>query len=289
MAEMMFSSKTITKADQRFPSFLAGHGFDKLKYWGDWEEDKFNQTVAVVGSRKMSRYGQEAVERIVGPLSRQGYTIISGFMYGVDQEAHKVCCQNGGRTMAVLGYGLGYYQLKNFKPMVEEILDNRGLMVSPFEDDFKSTLWTFPRRNIVVAGMATLGIVVIEADLDSGSLVTAQIGRKMGKTIWAIPGPITSAISRGTNNLIKTGEAKMCCKAEDLMESLAPSQMELLTNQKESDPIMGVLKIEPLEADEIGLKIKQPVTEVLARLTMLMLEGKVVETEGKFRLSVTPG
>jgi len=283
VGKMLWAPKRIYKTDDKYPVGIKKLKFESLNYWGQWEEEKFTKTVAIVGSRRMSKYGQEVIERIVPYLVAKNISVISGFMYGVDQEAHKMCAKMGGVTIAVLGYGLGYSQLNSFKPLAQNILENRGLILSPFENDFKSTRWSFPQRNLIVGGLSTLGIIVVEADLASGSLGTAKIGKRLGKKVFAVPGPITSRISRGTNWLIKTGAAQMLSNPEEI-DAGETKQLELsLTGQQ--DPLLKMLENETLNANELAVKLKQPVGEILGRASMLVLEGKLVEAEGGFRLN----
>jgi DNA processing protein len=283
MGNLLWAPKSISKDDEKYPVGIRKLRFGTLNYWGEWEKTKFSKTVAIVGSRRMSRYGQEVIEKIVPYLVSKNISVISGFMYGVDQEAHKMCAKMGGVTMAVLGYGLGYSQLNSFKTLAQNILGNKGLIISPFDNDFKSTRWSFPQRNLVVAGLSTLGIIVVEADLASGSLGTAKIGKRFGRKVWAIPGPITSRISRGTNWLIKTGEAQMLTNPEEI-DPGGTDQLEL-SLIKQDNPILRMLENEALSADELALKLKCPLGEILGKASMLVLEGKLVETEVGFRLN----
>lgn len=214
----------------------------------------------------MTDYGRRVIEKIVPQLVQDGWTIISGFMYGVDQYAHKICIENGGKTIAVLGWGID--QENDTK-----IIESGGLLVSLWKDQL-GTLWTFPARDRV---MAALGheLIVIEAGLKSGSLITAEMAYKLGKPIWAIPGPITSSVSVGTNNLIAEGKAKIWLSHNDQI----PNPNSQINS---NNSILQMIQNEGLDASEIARRLNRSASDVGAELTMLMLRGDVEEREGKY-------
>ncbi|KKU21465.1 MAG: protecting protein, SMF familiy protein [Microgenomates group bacterium GW2011_GWF1_46_12] len=165
--------KEIDRDDKNFPeklkSELVRPIVKKLWYRGKWNSKLFEKCAAVVGARKMSRYGKQALGEIIPKLCGAGYTIVSGLMYGVDQEAHKLTLECGGCAIAVLGYGT--------------------------------------QRNRIVVGISDV-IVVAEAGEKSGSLNTASWARRMNKPVYAIPGSVFSPTSEGTNWLVAQGLAK---------------------------------------------------------------------------------
>ena len=177
----------------------------------------FENSLAVVGSRDMSLYGKEVIAKFVPDLVSNKITIISGFMYGVDVESHQKCLECGGKTVAVLGCGLNVLTSKENDSLYTKILENGGLVISEYEANLKPTRWSFPQRNRIVAGLSTLGVLVVEAKLKSGSLITAKIGQKQGKKVYVIPGQITSETSEGTNYLIKNNLGKMVTSAADIL------------------------------------------------------------------------
>ncbi|KKU99155.1 MAG: protecting protein DprA protein [Candidatus Amesbacteria bacterium GW2011_GWA1_48_9] len=146
---------------------------DELWYSGEWDEGIFTHTAAVVGSRRMTQYGQRVVEKLVPQLVSGGVTVISGMMYGVDQAAHRACMECGGRTVAVLGFGLKWPGIStNDLRFMDEIVKKGGLVVSEWENQ-PGTLWTFPMRDRIMAALAQ-EIYVVEAAAKSGSLITAE-------------------------------------------------------------------------------------------------------------------
>lgn len=233
----------------------------------------------------MTRYGKEAVDRFVSSFAANGVTTISGFMYGVDTEVHQKTVEYGGKTIAVFGCGLDVIYPPENEKLYEQILETEGLVVSEYEPSAKPHLWKFPQRNKIVASLASLGVLVIEAGEASGSLITARLAKKMGKKVFAIPGPITSITSEGTNMLIKKREAIMVTDPNDIIKDLRPraseSQMNIDLSGLESK-IYQALRIEPLEIDEISQKIDEDVVETGSALSIMGIKGLVTESGGKY-------
>jgi len=245
----------------------------ELYYRGRWDAKIFESTVAIVGSRRMSEYGRRVLEKMIPPLLLKKKTIISGFMYGVDQYAHQMCVEGGGKTIAVLGWGIKERLQMTDDRLQKKIIDSGGLIISEWEEQM-ATLWTFPVRNRIVAVLAD-EVIVVEAATKSGSLITANWARKLGRTLWAVPGPITSRTSAGTNQLIASGQAKMW-----LGENSQDTRNKKQTNN--NDPIINLLQTEELTADEVARKMGKPVAEVGAQLSLLTLAGEVEERGGKY-------
>lgn len=239
----------------------------KLYYSGIWDSDLFTNCVAIIGSRRMTEYGRRAIEIIIPQLVFKKKTIVSGFMYGVDQYAHEMCLESGGKTIAVLGWGIKQTLEDNDKKLAESIVTSGGLLLSEWEDQ-KPTLWTFPVRNRIVAALSS-DVIVVEAAAKSGSLITATIAHKLKRKLWAVPGPITSRTSEGTNALIVDGKAKMW---------IGQSQKRT----ESDDPILAALGDEAMTTDELARAIGAPVSEIGAQLSMLTLTGDVVERGGKY-------
>lgn len=260
---------------------------DKYYYRGTWDEKIFKKSIAVVGSRRMTRYGKEVTDKFISELVASGITTISGFMYGIDTEVHQKTIDYGGITVAVLGCGLDIIYPPENEKLYISILENRGLIISEYEPDSKPHLWKFPQRNKVVAGLATLGVLVIEAGDNSGSLITANLAIKMKKKVFAVPGPINSTVSKGTNELIKSGKATMVTSPNDITGNRSHSaeasrdkpEMNALENK-----IFSALESEPLNADEIAMQINESVVEVGTTLSVMGIKGLVTESGGKYYL-----
>ena len=245
----------------------------QLWYRGKWDKKSFSKCAAVVGSRRMTNYGERVVEKLVPQLVQAGFTIVSGFMYGVDQAAHRVAMACGGKTVAVLGWGINYRKLEiRDEKLEDEIIKSGGLMLSEWEEQ-EPILWTFPFRNRIVAALSS-DVYVVEAAVKSGSLITARMGRELGRRIWAVPGPITSSVSAGTNALIASGAAKMWLP-----------QQQLVVQEPGDDEMLRVLTDEELTIDEVARKLGKQVSEVGAQLSLMVLSGVIIEKDGKYYAS----
>ncbi|HBP51292.1 MAG: hypothetical protein US68_C0013G0007 [Candidatus Shapirobacteria bacterium GW2011_GWE1_38_10] len=222
--------KTIDKKD--FPKQLREikNCPKRLFYRGNWDNKIFEKSLAMVGSRRMSRYGQEVVAKFMPKLVANKITIISGFMYGVDTESHQKCLEFEGKTVAVLGGGLDVLTPAENGNLYNEILEKGGLVVSEYEIDFQPTRWSFPQRNRIVSGLSTLGVLVVEAELKSGSLITARFGREQNKKIYAVPGQVTSATAQGTDYLIKNNLGQITVSADDITKNKLINLQEKLFN-----------------------------------------------------------
>ncbi len=258
----------------------------KLFYRGNWDNNIFKKSLAVVGSRRMSHYGKEVVNKFMPDLVANKITIISGFMYGVDTEAHRKCLEFGGTTAAILGGGLEVLTPAENDDLYTAILENGGLVISEYEPDFQPTLWSFPQRNRIVSGLSTLGVLVVEAGIKSGSLITARIGREQGRKIYVIPGQINNSIAEGCNYLIKNNSGQITTSAADITETKIMGLQENLFEN--SDPlereIIKLLKIESLSIDELCLKLDNNVIEMNTKITLMSLNNLVFEENGKIYL-----
>lgn len=228
--------------------------------------------VAVVGSRRLTEYGKQVIEKLVPQLVMAGKTIVSGFMYGTDQYAHHTCVDCGGKTIAVLGWGITYRLTGYEQTLADQIMAGGGVLLSEWENQ-KPLLWTFPVRNRIVAGLAR-EVYVIEAAEKSGSLITAELAMKFHRKVWAVPGPVTSKVSAGTNRLIAEGKA---------VPWLA-QQADITGKVLAHDPVLDLLADEPLTANEIARKLNQPVAAVGAQLSLFTVTGELTEREGKYYL-----
>ncbi|HPD44723.1 MAG TPA: DNA-processing protein DprA [Candidatus Woesebacteria bacterium] len=258
--------------------------FDKLHYRGNWNENLFKKTLAVVGTRQMTHYGERVIDKLMPDLVANEVTIISGFMYGIDSAAHKKCLELGGKTIAVLGSGLNHLYPSSNQKLYQAIIDKGGLVISEFDDDFKPTLWSFPQRNRTVARLSTIGILIIEAGVKSGSLITAKLGRQMGKKVFAVPGPITSLVSAGTNFLIKNNLAKMVTDISDILETKSEFTQEkfLRDLDRTEEKIMKLLANEELTIDEIAHKTGISIADLSVKLSMMAMKDYIEESNGKY-------
>jgi DNA processing protein len=231
----------------------------------------------------MTKYGETVVEKFVPELVANRFCLISGFMYGIDSAVHRTCVEYGGITVAVLGSGLDEPSVPENDDLYTKILVSGGLVISEYEKEFKPTLWSFPQRNRIVSGLSTKGILVIEAGMKSGSLVTARIAKEQGKKVYAIPGQIINGNSEGTNWLIAENQAKMILSVEEITNQREVfKQEDLFENCDEQEKgILNLIKLEPLTIDELARKLEIDIGNLSVKISMMSLSGKLIEFNGK--------
>ncbi len=254
-----------------------------LYYRGTFNQKLLHKSLAIVGSRNITQYGQKVVEEIIPDLVSAKVTTISGFMYGVDTEVHRQTIENGGITIAVLGCGLDcLYPAENEK-LYSDIVESGGCILSEYDKDAKPHLWKFPQRNKIVVSLSSLGVLVVEAGLNSGSLVTAELALKAKKNLYAIPGPITSTVSSGTNQLIKNKKAKLVSEASDIegIQSITANKNRQLYDALEQQ-IIDLLSREPLTVDEIHLKLNIDLVALSTKISLMTLKGVIGVKAGKY-------
>jgi DNA processing protein len=236
--------------------------------------------LAVVGSRRMSGYGASVVKSLVSGVVERGILIVSGFMYGVDQMAHNECLKAGGKTIAVLGWGLGRQLGIQDARLRERILAEGGLILSEYEDDFEAQRWSFPVRNRIVAGISRATLVV-EASRGSGSLITADWAGKYGRPVLAVPGMVTSSLSQGTNDLIAEGKAQAVGEAKDVLKCLGV-EVGVGVEKVEDDEMMKLLRVEPRTVDEIVRCLGWSVSRVVSVINERLISGSIREEAGRY-------
>ena len=188
---------------------------------GAWSDCLDQPRLGVVGSRRCSTYGQNSASMLARDLARRGVTVVSGFARGIDAAAHRGALEAGGRTIAVLGTGLDEIYPRDHKKLAADILAQGGALVTQFPLKTPPVSENFPYRNRIISGLS-LGIVVVEAAENSGSLITARLAIEQNREVFAVPGNITSRNSFGTNYLIKGAGAKLVQQWQDIAAELPP-------------------------------------------------------------------
>ncbi len=254
--------------------------------------------VAVVGARKASGYGRWAAESIAEELARRGVVVVSGAAYGVDGRAHRGCLKASGFTIAVLGCGIDRVYPAGHAGLLASIASS-GCIVSEYPPGEEPLPWHFPHRNRIIAGLCH-AVVVVEASQKSGALITADMALDEGREVMAVPGPIGSTLSRGTNRLIQKG-AKLVLDVDDICEELpdaffsptaagvAGSQKQQAIRELEATHLertcAGLLQGIPRGLDWLAVRTGVSVAELLACLTGMSLKGWVTEEPGgRYRL-----
>ncbi|MGG2108139.1 DNA-processing protein DprA [Lysinibacillus pakistanensis] len=174
--------------------------------------------VAIIGSRKATAYTKTAMDLIVPPLVEHGYTIVSGLARGADTMAHEATIKVGGQTIAVLGHGFNYIYPKENKALAESMAEHH-LLVTEYPPYMKPEKWHFPMRNRIISGLSQ-ALVVTEASLRSGTLITTECALEQGKDVFVVPGPIDAEQSKGTNRLLVEGAIPVC-NGHEIVASLA--------------------------------------------------------------------
>ena len=238
--------------------------------------------IAVVGARHATVYGKQVTEKLVFDLVNQGLTIVSGLARGIDSIAHRAALNAGGRTIAVLGSGVDTIYPPENRQLAERIVEN-GAIVSEFPLGFPSVPSNFPARNRIISGLS-LGVLVTEAAVDSGSLITAGCAAEQAREVFAVPGPINSKMSEGVNNLIKEG-VHPATEAADILEILdierksrstfAKATVDKQVRDKNQQKILGVLDGQAKHVDSIARECDMSIEKVSSSLSLMELSGFV--------------
>ncbi len=216
--------RKIAVEDPEYPKILKTlHRPPQALYVNGSFKEEDNLAVAIVGSRRASRYGIEMSERLGYDLALCGVTVVSGMARGIDSAAHRGALKAKGRTIAVMGSGHDHIYPAENRELYKRIAES-GAVISEFENDVSPLARNFPIRNRIISGLS-IGIVVVEAAKSSGALITADFALEQGREVFAVPGKISSITSEGTHELIKQG-AKLVQSAEDIIEELSLHEIE---------------------------------------------------------------
>ena len=259
---------------------------EKIYYKGGWDASIFENCLAVVGSRRMTAYGKQITTKLVSEISNAGVTIVSGFMYGIDATAHKAAVDVGGKTIAVMPCGIDMIHPQYQESLYNEILENNGLVISEFEGSFPPAIWTYPKRNRIVAGLSK-ATMVVEAGKKSGSLITANFAKSYKRKLFVVPGPLTSINSEGVLQLIREG-AGIVTSTKDILETYNREELIISDNSSKSSglsklerTILENLQREPMSIDELSRFAKITAAKISTTISLMQLKGLVVEEGGK--------
>lgn len=247
------------------------------------EED--NKAIAIVGSRKCTSYGKNIAYKFAKELAGYGITIVSGMAYGIDSAAHRGALDGGGRTIAVLGSGVDVCYPKSNSNLMREIMEN-GAIVSEYPLGTQPTPGNFPRRNRIISGLSK-GVLVVEAGLNSGSLITIDYALDQGKDVFAIPGNINCSVSKGTNKLIKEG-AKPVTSVEDILEeyNIQKQSYDIKSiyndlSDSEKAAIEIIEKKQPIHIDMISSILHLDPGTINSLITILEIKDLIEQLPGK--------
>ncbi len=256
--------------------------------------------VAIVGSRRASQYGLETSEKLGFELALRGLTVVSGMAIGVDSAAHKGALKARGRTIAVMGSGHNRIYPQQNKKLYEDI-SKTGAVITEYEQDMEPLAYNFPARNRIISGLS-LGVVVVEAARNSGALITANFAAEQGRTVFAVPGKVSSNTSSGANELIKDG-ARLVQSVDDIIEELSLVEIKSVSEDERGEiegkiskkvkayiynsltdderKIYKILSDEPLYIDDIFDKAGLEQAKASKILLTLELKKLIKELPGK--------
>lgn len=227
--------------------------------------------VAVVGTRRCTRYGIDLAEAFGVAIARSGWTTVSGLARGIDAAAHRGCLRDGGHAVAVLGSGIDVCYPEENRPILDEILAEGGAVVSEYPPGTPPDRWRFPARNRIIAAMSS-AVVVVEAAKTGGALITARLAAEIGRPVFVVPGDVDRPASEGCNLLIRDG-ANPVLGAADLIEelslSLGPPVRDMVRESEADLPPGGVA------LDDLSAHWSVTMSEALVRVGKLQLDGRV--------------
>lgn len=278
-------SRIVTRGEEEYPALLAESPDPPWALWVRGVLPPADRVpVAVVGSRRPTPYGLEVTRRLAEELALAGAVIVSGGALGVDGLAHATAMAAGGATVAVLGCGVDHAYPRCHGPLFRRIVE-RGALVAEHATGTRPRAFHFPIRNRILAALCRV-VLVTEATGRSGSLITARLAVELGREVMAVPGPITSAESEGTNELIAQG-ARLVRSLDDIVAELVPADAERLRRPEATqpprppDPLLD--RFSPglaMSTDAVAAGFGLPVAELLARLASLEAEGRLRRLAG---------
>jgi DNA processing protein len=240
-----------------------------------------DKLIAIVGTRRITEYGKQVTESLTTDLVNNGFIIVSGLALGVDATAHRTTIENKGKTIAVLGCGVDCCSPEENTTLYDRILESGGAIVSEYPLGTSPTKGSFPSRNRIIAGLSQ-GVLVTEGSADSGALYTADEAFNLMRPVFAVPGPITSSLSKGPHGLIAKG-AKLISGADEIIEILGTTgttsttsttgKKHLKGSTREEQKIIDALQNESLHFDEIVKRTKIKSSKLGSILSLMEMKG----------------
>lgn len=265
---------------------MQGHP-QRLFIRGKLPREKGRKFLCVIGSRRWTGYGRDAVNKIIAGLQGYPISIVSGLAIGIDSIAHLAALDTGLHCVVFPGSSLGWNKLypQTHLNLAKRVVESGGALISRWANDYPTGKWAFPSRNVLMAGIAD-AVLVVEAGYRSGSLMTAKHAEEFDRDVLAIPGSINACQSYGTHMLIRSGAA-LITSAEDVIEALGFPRPKPGTIAKsriaqldmESKAIMKIISMEETSVDDLSDKLLLPITTVNQKITLLEMEG-LIQREG---------
>ncbi|MCE9632617.1 MAG: DNA-processing protein DprA [Methylophilales bacterium] len=274
------NNRLLTLADSDYPQTLLEISDPPPVLYLKGDVTRLNQPcLAVVGSRNASPQGLNTAEAFSQALADAGWCVVSGMALGIDGAAHKGALKGKASTVAVVGTGLDIVYPSRHRDLAHEIAQ-KGAMISEFPLATPSIAGNFPRRNRIISGLAR-GVLIVEANLQSGSLITARLAGEQGREVFAIPGSIHSPLSKGCHLLIKQG-AKLVDSIHDILEELGTAPISQLeeSSQGEELPLLTAMGYEAVAAETLIQRCSLTSEQVSAMLLTLELDGRIASLPG---------
>lgn len=269
----------ITKNDVKYPKRLLQIKNAPEKLYVDGDVNLLNQdSIAIVGTRKYTKYGEECTCKFANELSKKGICIVSGLARGIDTIAHIHSMEQKGKTIAVLGSGFNHVYPKENQFLYTKILENGGCVVTEYPPYTEVDKSKFPKRNRIISGLS-IGVLVIEARYHSGTSITANHALKQHKEIFCIPHPIDSPTGYVPNLLIQNG-AQLVTSSRDILEYCNFSEPEALKLSEEYETIYNLIGQFAISTNEIARAVQKDVSKVTEILCMLELDGYITSLAG---------
>ena len=272
--------------DQRYPARLLDVRCPPDPLWVDGDLAALaTRAVSIVGTRRMTPYGARVARELASACAEVGIAVVSGLAQGVDSAAHEGALDAHGRTVAVLGAGIASYlaEARGRRRRLAHAIRSSGTLISEFPPDAPPQKWTFAQRNTTIAALGEL-TVVVEAPVGSGALITAEEARRLGRPVYAVPGPIGVAASAGANALIATGAAKAIVSPGALLDVLGSSSGRRAAEADDLEVrILDALAGSPAGLDVLARRIGANLGDLSARLARLVIRGVVATApDGRF-------
>ncbi|WP_417530632.1 DNA-processing protein DprA [Marinobacter lipolyticus] len=286
--------RLITPGDDDYPEPLRHiHDAPLVLYCLGRRDLLARDQIGMVGSRNATRAGLDHARKFAAALGDQGFLVTSGLALGIDGAAHAGALDAGHPTLAVIGSGFDRLYPSQHRKLAERIID-QGLLISEYPPGVRARAAHFPQRNRIISGMSR-GVLVVEAGLKSGSLITARLALEQGREVFAIPGSVHSPVARGCHHLIKQG-ARLVETVDDVLEELgawwspslvaesAESQQALATDLDAREiAVLKALGYDPQSTDQLCSETGLPADQLMQSLLLLELQGLVSSVPGGFQ------
>jgi len=277
----------ITINEKDYPNLLKEiYGAPPVLYYLGQNDLKKNFQLAVVGSRMTNDYGYQVTSDLAYQLAQSGLSIVSGLALGIDGLAHQAALKAKGKTVAVLGSALDQIYPKSNSRLANEIIVNGGTIISEFPLGTIAYKSNFPLRNRIIAGLS-LGVLVTQAKIKSGALITAKYALEQGREVFAVPGSIYNPLAQGSNWLIANG-AKMVITAQDVLETLNLKEavhyqqaLDLMPSDDNENLLWPYLSREPIHIDKLVQSARLDISTVNATLIIMEMKGLVKNLGGQ--------